>query len=242
MLGRKLLTGAFLPLRSRENRPFVNGSSVGGRGRGALRLPVSAFLPPTPDPSLPKTPNLEARLKLEFFSCRRLLKAPGLHFLQQQLREVGASPGGPGSRQVRALPGSIPGSCASPRGPGPQGTAAPARPEREEVLVVPRPPLGAAGCWCGWVGGGGRGSPHAAVSSQPRGAKAALASRLGSGHTPAGTQRLPHTRALDPRWEPGLAHRGGAASEKPGLRSAQAASPRWTLQNLLPVQRAFGAT
>lgn len=75
-MSRKLLTdAAFLPLGSQENRPFVNGSSVSAGGRGTAEAVLSCqLLPfqPKPEPSLPKPPNLEARLKLKF-----LLPAPG---------------------------------------------------------------------------------------------------------------------------------------------------------------------
>lgn len=69
-MSRKLLTdAAFLPLGSQENRPFVNGSSVSAGGRGTAEAVLSCqLLPfqPKPEPSLPKPPNLEARLKLKF--------------------------------------------------------------------------------------------------------------------------------------------------------------------------------
>lgn len=64
MLSRKLLTAAApLPPGSPENRPFVNGSSVRNGGWAGVGAPPSSqLLPfqPKPDPSLPKTPNLEA--------------------------------------------------------------------------------------------------------------------------------------------------------------------------------------
>lgn len=69
-MSRKLLTdAAFLPLGSQENRPFVNGSSVSAGGRGTAEAVLSCQLLPfqqKPEPSLPKPPNLEARLKLKF--------------------------------------------------------------------------------------------------------------------------------------------------------------------------------
>lgn len=69
-MSRKLLTdAAFLPLGSQENRPFVNGSSVSAGGRGTAEAVLSCQLLPfqqKPEPSLPKPPNLEARLKPKF--------------------------------------------------------------------------------------------------------------------------------------------------------------------------------